>query len=111
MDLDIAGRRDDTVLMPGTATVRTAPTRNAVVTGLRGEAAVVGIAELPAERRPTRPPSFTLDQYALLAKMVIEDAGVDPSCVNGLITHGVAESAMFAPADAVRIPRPALGLR
>ncbi|MDR3656310.1 MAG: thiolase family protein [Mycobacterium sp.] len=68
------------------------------MTGLRGEAAVVGIAELPAERRPTRPPSFTLDQYALLAKMVIEDAGVDPSCVNGLITHGVAESAMFAPA-------------
>ena len=30
--------------------------------------------------------------------MVIEDAGVDPACVNGLITHGVAESAMFAPA-------------
>jgi acetyl-CoA C-acetyltransferase len=68
------------------------------VTGLRGEAAVVGIAELPAERRPTRPPQFTLDQYALLAKLVIEDAGVDPGCVNGLLTHGVAESAMFAPA-------------
>jgi acetyl-CoA acetyltransferase len=68
------------------------------VTGLRGEAAIVGIAELPAERRPTRPPMFTLDQYALLAKMVVEDAGVDPSCINGLLTHGVAESAMFAPA-------------
>jgi acetyl-CoA acetyltransferase len=68
------------------------------VTGLRGEAAIVGIAELPAERRPTRPPLFTLDQYALLAKLVIEDAGVDPGCINGLLTHGVAESAMFAPA-------------
>lgn len=68
------------------------------MTGLRGEAAIVGIAELPAERRPTGPPRFTLDQYALLAKMVIDDAGVDPSCVNGLLTHGVAESAMFAPA-------------
>jgi acetyl-CoA C-acetyltransferase len=68
------------------------------VTGLRGEAAIVGIAELPAERRPTRPPLFTLDQYALLAKMVVEDAGVDPACINGLLTHGVAESAMFAPA-------------
>jgi acetyl-CoA C-acetyltransferase len=68
------------------------------VTGLRGEAAIVGIAELPAERRPTGPPRFTLDQYALLAKLVIEDAGVDPACVNGLLTHGVAESAMFAPA-------------
>jgi acetyl-CoA C-acetyltransferase len=68
------------------------------VTGLRGEAAIVGIAELPAERRTTKPPMFTLDQYALLAKMVVEDAGVDPGCVNGLLTHGVAESAMFAPA-------------
>lgn len=68
------------------------------MSGLRGEAAIVGIAELAAERRPTRPPLFTLDQYASLAKMVIEDAGVDPGCVNGLLTHGVAESAMFAPA-------------
>ena len=68
------------------------------MTGLRGEAAIVGIAELPAERRPTGPPLFTLDQYALLAKMVVEDAGVDPACINGLLTHGVAESAMFAPA-------------
>jgi acetyl-CoA C-acetyltransferase len=68
------------------------------VTGLRGEAAIVGIAELPAEKRSTGPPRFTLDQYALLAKLVIEDAGVDPACVNGLLTHGVAESAMFAPA-------------
>ena len=68
------------------------------MTGLRGQAAIVGIAELPAERRPTAPPSFTLDQYAALAKLVVEDAGVDPNAVNGLITHGVAESAMFAPA-------------
>ena len=68
------------------------------MTGLRGEAAIVGIAELPAERRPAGPPLFTLDQYALLAKMVVEDAGVDPARVNGLLTHGVAESAMFAPA-------------
>jgi acetyl-CoA C-acetyltransferase len=68
------------------------------VTGFRGEAAIVGIAELPAQRRPSRPPLFTLDQYALLAKMAVEDAGVDPACINGLLTHGVAESTMFAPA-------------
>jgi acetyl-CoA C-acetyltransferase len=68
------------------------------VTGLRGEAAIIGIAELPAQRRPTGPPLFTLDQYALLAKLVVEDAGVDPAHINGLLTHGVAESAMFAPA-------------
>ncbi len=68
------------------------------MTGLRGEAAIIGIAELPAERKPTGPPMFTLDQYARLAKLVTEDAGVDPSRINGLVTHGVAESAMFAPA-------------
>ena len=68
------------------------------MSGLRGEAAIVGIAELPAERRPSRPALFTLDQYALLAKMVVEDAGVDPARINGLLTHGIAESAMFAPA-------------
>jgi acetyl-CoA acetyltransferase len=68
------------------------------VTGLRGEAAIIGIAELPAERKQTRPPSFTLDQYALLAKMVVEDAGVDATVVNGLVCHGLAESDMFVPA-------------
>jgi acetyl-CoA C-acetyltransferase len=68
------------------------------MTGLRGEAAIIGIAELPAERKQTRPPSFTLDQYALLAKMVIADAGVDAGVVNGLVCHGLAESDMFAPA-------------
>jgi acetyl-CoA C-acetyltransferase len=68
------------------------------MTGLRGDAAIIGIAELPAERRLSAPPSFTLDQYARLAKLVIEDAGVDPGVVNGLSCHGVAESDMFAPA-------------
>ncbi|WP_428339237.1 thiolase family protein [Mycobacterium sp.] len=68
------------------------------MTGLGGEAAIIGIAELPAERRQTRPPSFTLDQYALLAKMVVDDAGVDAAVVNGLVCHGLAESDMFAPA-------------
>jgi acetyl-CoA C-acetyltransferase len=68
------------------------------VTGLRGEAAIIGIAELPAERKQTRPPSFTLDQYALLAKMVVDDAGVDATVVNGLVCHGLSESDMFVPA-------------
>src|SRR5205085_3061772 len=77
---------------------RTADAESPAMTGLRGEAAIVGIAELPAERRPARAPLFTLDQYASLAKAVIEDAGVDPRGVNGLLTHGIAESAMFAPA-------------
>jgi acetyl-CoA C-acetyltransferase len=66
--------------------------------GLRGEAAIIGIAELPAERKQTRTQLFTLDQYALLAKMAVDDAGIDAGVVNGLITHGLAESDMFAPA-------------
>lgn len=68
------------------------------MTGLHGHAAIVGIAELPAERKQTGPPKFTLDQYALLAKMVVEDAGLDAAVVNGLVCHGLAESDMFAPA-------------
>ena len=32
--------------------------------GLRGDAAIVGIAELPAQRKQTRPELFTIDQYA-----------------------------------------------
>ncbi len=67
-------------------------------TGLRGEAAIVGIAELPAQRKQTRPELFTIDQYAALASMVIEDAGLDASVINGLVCHGIAESDMFAPA-------------
>ncbi|BBY65289.1 transporter [Mycolicibacterium helvum] len=65
---------------------------------LAGEAAIVGIAELPAERKPTRPELFTLDQYAALTKLVLDDAGLDGSVVNGLISHGLAESDMFVPA-------------
>jgi len=66
--------------------------------GLRGEAAIVGIAELPAQRRQSGPARFTIEQYAHLARLVVEDAGVPASVVNGLVTHGVQESEMFAPA-------------
>jgi len=68
------------------------------VSGLRGEAAIVGIAELPAEKKQSGPAMFTLDQYARLARMVLDDAGLPASVVNGLVTHGVQESDMFAPA-------------
>jgi acetyl-CoA C-acetyltransferase len=66
--------------------------------GLRGEAAIIGIAELPAQLKQTRPELFTIDQYAQLARMVVEDAGIDAAAVNGLVCHGLAESDMFAPA-------------
>src|SRR5690606_35122469 len=66
--------------------------------GLRGEAAIIGIAELPAEKKQSGPARFTLEQYAELSRLVIEDAGVPASVVNGLVTHGIQESDMFAPA-------------
>lgn len=66
--------------------------------GLNGEAAIVGIAELKPERRVKRAPMFTLDQWAELAKLALDDAGIDPSSVNGLVTTGIAESASFVPA-------------
>ena len=50
---------------------------------LAGSAAIVGIAELPAERKPTRPELFTLDQYAQLARMVLDDAGLPAGVVKG----------------------------
>ncbi len=66
--------------------------------GLRGDAAIVGIAELPAEKKQSGPPRFTIDQYAHLAKLALDDAGLPASVVNGLVTHGIQESDMFAPA-------------
>jgi acetyl-CoA C-acetyltransferase len=66
--------------------------------GLRGEAAIVGFVELSPERKPTRPPMFTIEQYPRLAKAALDDAGLDGSVINGLVSHGIAESDMFAPA-------------
>ena len=66
--------------------------------GLRGEAAIVGFVELAPERKPTRPPMLTLEQWARLAKSAIDDAGLHPRSVNGFVTSGIAESSMFVPA-------------
>jgi acetyl-CoA C-acetyltransferase len=66
--------------------------------GLNGEAAIVGFMELPPTRKPTGPAMFTLDQWAMLAKAAIEDAGVDAARVNGLVASGLAESDKFVPA-------------
>ena len=65
---------------------------------LNGEAAIVGFVELPPQRKTDRPPMFTVDQYAALAKAALEDAGIPATAVNGLITAGLRESDKFAPA-------------
>jgi len=65
--------------------------------GLRGDAAIVGIAELKPVRRPTDPGKFTLVQWAELARMALDDAGISPHEVNGIVTASIAESSSFVP--------------
>ncbi len=67
--------------------------------GLRGNAAIVGIAEHAAERNFRGVPSFSLEQWAELAAIALADAGIDSREVNGICCGGdVRESAMFVPA-------------
>jgi acetyl-CoA acetyltransferase len=68
------------------------------MTGLRGEAAIVGYVEWAPTRRPTRPPQFSLEQWARLAAAALADAGVDASRVNGVVTNPIDESEKLAPA-------------
>lgn len=67
--------------------------------GLRGEAAVVGVAQLPAERPARRPRRFAIEQWADLAAWALEDAGIDPRDVDGVACGGdVVEAGHFTPA-------------
>jgi len=66
--------------------------------GLRGDAAVVGFAEWPAERRHGGSRSFQLEQWAELAAIALADAGIASSEVNGIVTSDLRESADFVPA-------------
>ncbi len=65
--------------------------------GLRGEAAIVGMCELPPSRLPAGPAEFTIEQYARLAAAAVADAGLDGRVVDGLVTGQLGESAMFVP--------------
>ena len=67
--------------------------------GLRGDAAIVGYTELPSRRRPDRPPTFSLEQWADLAADALADAGIDAREVNGIVCGGdVRETWGFMPA-------------
>jgi acetyl-CoA acetyltransferase len=66
--------------------------------GLRGEAAIVGIAEWKPERTPTVPSRFTSEQWAFLAKEALDDCGISATQVDGIATSSVPEAGMFAPA-------------
>ena len=67
--------------------------------GLRGEAAVVGSAQLPAERPARRPRRFAIEQWADLAARALHDAGIDAREVDGVACGGdVVEAGHFTPA-------------
>lgn len=66
--------------------------------GLRGGAAIVGVADHPSERRYTGPRSFSLGQWAELSARALADAGIAAHEVNGVVCVGdIAESSMFQP--------------
>lgn len=67
--------------------------------GLRGEAAIVGIAEYKSERNYTGAPMFSLEQWADLAAQALADAHIDARDVDGIVcAHDVRESSFFIPA-------------
>jgi acetyl-CoA C-acetyltransferase len=67
--------------------------------GLRGDAAVVGIAEYAPERRFTGEAKFTLEQWADLAALALDDAGIAATEVDGIVcANDIRESQMFVPA-------------
>lgn len=68
------------------------------MTGLRGEAAIVGSAEWPSERKYGGQRSFQIEQWAQLAAEALADAGIASSEVDGVITYDLRESKDFVPA-------------
>ena len=67
------------------------------MTGLRGEAAIVGYTERSATKRPTGPLESTLEQWARLAAATLADAGLSATEVDGICTGHLQEAAIFAP--------------
>ena len=65
--------------------------------GLAGDAAIVGIADHPPERRFTGERHTMLEQWAELAALALADAGLSSQDVNGLVCANLRESEMFVP--------------
>ncbi len=66
--------------------------------GLRGEAAIVGVADWKPERKYEGPRVPMLEQIAELARLALVDAGIEAAEVDGLVTPMVAETRGFVPA-------------
>jgi acetyl-CoA acetyltransferase len=56
--------------------------------GLRGDAAIVGVAEYKPEKFSTAPKALHLEQIADLARQALADAGIEAAEVDGLVTNG-----------------------
>jgi len=68
--------------------------------GLRGTAAIVGVAEYKPERYATAPRALHLEQIADLGSQALADAGLEASQVDGLVVNGswFHEASAFVPA-------------
>ncbi|MBL6691111.1 MAG: thiolase family protein [Pseudomonadales bacterium] len=66
--------------------------------GLRGDAAIVGVAQYENERKFVGARRFFTEQYAELTRMAIEDAGLRKEDIDGLCCTAIRETNMFAPA-------------
>jgi acetyl-CoA acetyltransferase len=66
--------------------------------GLSGDAAIVGLADWKPERKPPEEPAFHLEQWAELARLALEDAGIEAREVDGIVTGRIREAATFVPA-------------
>ena len=60
------------------------------------KAAIAGIAEMKPERHTARR-MFTIEQWAELSRLALADAGIDAREVDGIVTAGLREAAMFVP--------------
>jgi acetyl-CoA C-acetyltransferase len=69
--------------------------------GLTGEAAIVGLVELAPERHSSADPTLTLEQWMRLAKAALDDAGIPPGMVDGIVTSSIRESSSFVPSTVV----------
>ncbi|MEQ8859618.1 MAG: thiolase family protein [Pseudomonadales bacterium] len=69
--------------------------------GLRGEAAIVGIAEYPHRRKYDGPRKFTLEQWAELSALALADAGLEAHDIDGVACSDIREAGMFTPATVV----------
>ncbi len=66
--------------------------------GLRGEAAIVGVAEYRPERRPEGPFKLAIEQWADLARTALADAGIPARQVDGICSSSsIREASMFVP--------------